>query len=266
MSPTHGGLTLIFMRSFRNSSWIWLICSATLLLTACGDRNGLEITSEVDEPHYRRGVQMLRSGQNQVALEAFLKVIDKRNGDAPESHLEVGQIYLNHIHDPIAAIYHFRKYLELRPNSPQAPMVRDLIDTSKKQFARQLPGQPLDDYYERTDLLDLVERLKRENERMKIELAAVQAEPLPVEESVRQVSPDTVRTTTGPSTATPRQTPTAPVSATAKRHVVARGDTLYSIAKRYYGNGNQWRTIYDANRSVMSSETDLKIGTALVIP
>ncbi len=209
---------------------------------------------------------MLRSGQNQVALGAFLKVIEKRNGDAPESHLEVGQIYLNHIHDPIAAIYHYRKYLELRPNSPQAPMVRDLIDTSKKQFARQLPGQPLDDYYERTDLLDLVERLKDENERMKTELAAIRAEPLPVVESARQQVSRTTRSGRGQAAVSPRQPPTAPASSAMARHVVARGDTLYSIARRYYGNGNRWREIYNTNRSVMSSETDLKIGTELVIP
>ena len=232
--------------------------SATLLFAACGDHGGMEITSEIDEPHYRRGIQMLRSGQNQVALGAFLKVIEKRNGEAPESHLEVGQIYLNHIHDPIAAIYHFRKYLELRPNSPQAPMVRDLIDTSKKQFARQLPGQPLDDYYERTDLLDLVERLKDENERMKTELAAIRAEPLPVVKPARQQVSQTAVSS--------RQPPSAPASSAMARHVVARGDTLYSIARRFYGNGNRWREIYNANRSVMSSETDLKIGTELVIP
>ena len=209
---------------------------------------------------------MLRSGQNQVALEAFLKVIDKRNGDAPESHLEAGQIDLNHIHDPIAAIYHFRKYLELRPNSPQAPMVRDLIDTAKKQFARQLPGQPLDDYYERTDLLDLVERLKRENEQMQAELAAIRAEPLPTEQPIRQSIPPAVRSDSQQAAVPSRQPPTVPPSSALARHVVARGDTLYSIARRYYGNGNEWRKIYDANRSVMSSETDLKIGTELVIP
>ena len=154
---------------------------AILLFASCQDRRGMQIASEVDEPHYRRGVQMLRSGQNQVALEAFLKVIEKRNGDAPESHLDVGKIYLDHIHDPIAAIYHFRKYLELRPNSPQSPVVRELIDTAKKEFARTLPGQPLDDHYERVDLLELVERLQNENESMKAELAAIRAQPLPTE-------------------------------------------------------------------------------------
>jgi len=66
---------------------------------------------------------MERSGQNQIALEAFLKVIEKRGDDAPESHLEAGLIYLNHIKDPIAAIYHFRKYIEIKPNSARGQQV-----------------------------------------------------------------------------------------------------------------------------------------------
>lgn len=240
--------------------------AAILLLASCRDRQGMQIASEVDEPHYRRGVQMLRSGQDQVALEAFLKVIEKRNGDAPESHLDVGKIYLDHIHDPIAAIYHFRKYLELRPSSPQSPVVRELIDTAKKEFARTLPGQPLDDHYERVDLLDLVERLQNENESMKAELDAIRAQPLLTE---GQSSPTTavrsdIRTSPAPSAIT-RTTP-QPISGANRRHVVTRGETLYSISKRYYGSGNRWREIYLANRSVMTSETDLKVGTRLVIP
>ena len=55
-------------------------------------------------------------------------------------------------------------------------------------------------------------------------------------------------------------------SGATRRHVVTRGETLYSISKRYYGTGNRWREIYLANRSVMTSETDLKVGTPLVIP
>ncbi|MEZ5275664.1 MAG: LysM peptidoglycan-binding domain-containing protein [Opitutaceae bacterium] len=254
------------MRFVRESPTAWVFLVMLLLLAGCRDRSGLEITSETDEPHYRRGIQMLRSGQNQVALEAFLKVIEKRNGDAPESHLEVGQIYLNHIQDPIAAIYHFRKYLELRPNSPQSPMVRELIDTSKKQFARQLPGQPLDDYYQHADLLDLVERLQLENKQMKAQLAAIQAEPLPSAEPPRTTTGPALRSGTTRAAEPVRAAPTTPTRAGGTRHVVARGDTLYSISKRYYGSGNRWREIYTANRSIMSSETDLKVGSELIIP
>ena len=131
-----------------------------LFVVACDTNRGLQITAEVDEPHFRRGMQMARSGQNQVALEAFLKVIEKRRSDAPESHLEAGQIYLNHIEDPIAAIYHFRKYLEARPNSPQAAQVRQLIKTSMREFARMLPGEPYEASIDKIELLEKLEALK----------------------------------------------------------------------------------------------------------
>jgi tetratricopeptide (TPR) repeat protein len=252
------------MRSVPNGRWAWLMGVAILATTSCQDRQGIQLTSEVDEPHYRRGRQVLRSGQNQVALEAFLKVIEKRNGDAPESHLDVGKIYLDHIQDPIAAIYHFRKYLELRPNSQQSRVVRQLIDTSKKQFAFTLPGQPLDDHYERVDLLDLVERLQNENNQMRSELAAIRAQPLPTSEVRSNPRTTTAIASSGFVRSPPNVAQTN--STRSKQHEVIRGETLYSISKLYYGTGNRWREIYLTNRSVMMSETDLKVGTQLVIP
>jgi len=75
---------------------------------------------ETNEPYYRQGDQLKRQGRYQEALAAYLKVIEKRNEDAPESQLEAGLIYQQYLKDPIYAIYHFRKYLELEPNSRQA--------------------------------------------------------------------------------------------------------------------------------------------------
>lgn len=46
---------------------------------------------------------------------------------------------------------------------------------------------------------------------------------------------------------------------------VEKGDTLYSIARRFYGSGKKWRKILDANRSVLSAER-VKIGQKLLIP
>jgi tetratricopeptide (TPR) repeat protein len=86
---------------------------------------------------------MERQGRWDEALAAYLKVIDRRGDAAPESNLDAGLIYLNHIKDPIYAIYYFRRYLELEPNSKQAVYVKGLIDAAKREFARALPGQPL---------------------------------------------------------------------------------------------------------------------------
>jgi LysM repeat protein len=52
-------------------------------------------------------------------------------------------------------------------------------------------------------------------------------------------------------------------------YVVKKGDTLWSIAKKYYGDGKQWRKILDANTKSLSTAGNtktLRVGFQLVIP
>lgn len=59
--------------------------------------------------------------------------------------------------------------------------------------------------------------------------------------------------------------PAAPKSGTT--YTVVRGDTLWSIAKRFYGQGSKWPTIYEANKSVIGPNPNLIFpGQVLVIP
>ncbi|BBO18484.1 conserved hypothetical protein [Candidatus Brocadia pituitae] len=51
-----------------------------------------------------------------------------------------------------------------------------------------------------------------------------------------------------------------------KRHTVLQGDTLYTLAVKYYHNGTQWEKIFDANKKTLKSKKFLKIGQELVIP
>lgn len=60
----------------------------------------------------------------------------------------------------------------------------------------------------------------------------------------------------------PPDTPAAPAGQ--RRHTVASGDTLWDLAQRYYGNGNQWRKIADANG--IRDPRKLRVGTVLTIP
>lgn len=140
-------------------------------LASCSDNDHVNSASELDEPGYREGEALLKTGRKQEALAAFLKVISKRGDDAPESHLELGLLYLQHINDPLAAIYHFKKYLALRPNSPQAPLVKQRIDAAIREFARTIPAQPLEGQPQRVDLVAALDRLKQENEALKQQLA-----------------------------------------------------------------------------------------------
>lgn len=59
----------------------------------------------------------------------------------------------------------------------------------------------------------------------------------------------------------------APARATSGRtHVVAKGDTLSSIARKYYGDSSKWKTIFNANRNRIADPNRLTVGTKLIIP
>jgi tetratricopeptide (TPR) repeat protein len=266
-----------------------------------GDANSL--ASELDDSNYRDGQQMERQGRWDEALADYLKVIDRRGDSAPESNLDAGLIYLNHIKDPIFAIYHFRKYLELEPNSKQAVYVRGLIDAAKREFARVLPGQPLESQTDHLGVEEQVERLQRENDELKVEIAALRAgTPLPVTHSsaidVPAITPPQAPAEDAPPAAeaspislapsdqadkgqapgisdAPQEEapaaakPSRPAAASTggRHHVVAKGDTLFNLAMKYYGSRSKWRDIFAANRELLTNENSpLKIGMDLKIP
>ncbi|MCH6546705.1 MAG: tetratricopeptide repeat protein [Deltaproteobacteria bacterium] len=106
---------------------------------------------------FKNGEDYLRQGRHYQALSSFLKVVDS-TPIAPESHLYLGQLYLERTKDPVLAIYHFREYLKYSPASRQAPMVRELINTAKKEFARTFPANLFDAQLERMDMLDVIEQ------------------------------------------------------------------------------------------------------------
>lgn len=76
--------------------------------------------------------------------------------------------------------------------------------------------------------------------------------------------PSVIKTATGGSPAT---VPTAPVQsapAGPRRYTVRKGDTLWGIAQRYYGNGARWTTIASANG--IKNPRLLQVGHVLTIP
>jgi nucleoid-associated protein YgaU len=59
---------------------------------------------------------------------------------------------------------------------------------------------------------------------------------------------------------------TAPAQAPARTHTVVKGDSLSKIAKRVYGDAQQWRRIYDANRDIVSDPDLIYPGQVLKLP
>ncbi|HEX2852072.1 MAG TPA: LysM peptidoglycan-binding domain-containing protein [Opitutaceae bacterium] len=276
-------------------------CLALVLIAigaGCGGRDTQPVAAEIDEPYYRQGQQFVKQGRTQEALALFLKVIEKRGEQSSaESHLEAGLIYLHHSKDPIEAYHHFRQYLA-QPNPRQAAAVRALVDTAKLEFARTLPGQPFANPAVRTDLLEQLAKAKRDNEELVAENAALRAAaplrttrgpisndapqnrivlpiPTPVipveEDSPVSLAPTQPLPANDAQTSAGNRAPPARPGATpaaGRRHVVEQGDTLFRLTQKYYGAPStaKARAIFEANRDVMKSETDLRIGMELKIP
>lgn len=73
------------------------------------------------------------------------------------------------------------------------------------------------------------------------------------------------RETTRSLNAQPRESRQQPASSPIK-HVVDEGESLYAIAQRYYGDGNLWPRLVEANRSRVGEEGHVMVGAELVIP
>ena len=60
--------------------------------------------------------------------------------------------------------------------------------------------------------------------------------------------------------------PATPTVSGSRYHTVAKGDTLYAIARTYYGDQRRWKDVYEANRSALPDPNMIKTGQRLVIP
>jgi LysM repeat protein len=287
-----------------------LILSLALLALAwsmggCMRDDQQPMASELDEPYYKQAQQLAKQGRPKEALSSYLKVIAKRNQDAPESFLEAGLINSETIKDPVTAIYFFRRYLELQPNSPQAERVRQRIVASSRDLVRSILGQTPNNTAERQEMQDQLGRLQQENDQLKSQLSALHSNPaansplkVVTEVETPSISVLSQRPSTSgaatldgspislapvPSTvvipapgraganrapvATAKPTPTP--AASGRKHTVQAGDSLYSIAVHYYGSAGasaHVQAIYEANHSLMKNVKDLRPGMELRIP
>jgi nucleoid-associated protein YgaU len=57
----------------------------------------------------------------------------------------------------------------------------------------------------------------------------------------------------------------APAKA-AQTHVVAAGDTLSKLAKKFYGDANQYMKIFEANKDQLKDPDKINVGQKLKIP
>ena len=230
---------------------IWAIL-ALLVVVSCGPSG--PIIHEDDDPAFDRGRSYLKVGKEEEALDEFLSVT-RRMLECPQSHLEAGRLLLSleSRKDPVSSIYHFRRFLLLKPESREASKVKQLIVTAEREIIRDLPGKPYEDYLELIALQEENAKLKRQLDDYKARLGA------PLEEAGQ------LPRTAVPVVVPPRPVP-PPQPAQVRSYVVQKGDSLYAISRKFYGDSSHIDRIFQANRDSLPSKNSLKVGQTLRIP
>ena len=78
--------------------------------------------------------------------------------------------------------------------------------------------------------------------------------------------PDFSDVVSGSSSTAPSPAKDTSEATTSRMYVVQAGDSLSKIAKKFYGNANAWKQIFEANRDVIKNPDLIQPGWKLQIP
>lgn len=214
-----------------------LLAKAMLLAAVAASTGCLpSVHSRLDEekePHFLEGKSRYAALDYKGAIESYEKAIEV-NPQSAAAHLEVGLLYEQNEQDFAAAIYHFQRFLVLRPKSDFEDRVKQQILACKQELAKAVSLPPISQR-----LQNDYEKLNVKNKQLTDELAAAQALIARLERLTNQPArPSPVaRSVAGPAIAI---VPSSQVvgmriaSATqGQTHIVKAGETPSLIAKKY---------------------------------
>ena len=229
---------------------------AMLALTGCDKSAQLTDEQEEREPFVKTGQAFMDQQQWEDAETAFKQAIDNKPLIA-RPHLDLAIIYQQYKINYIHAIYHYDRYLELRPDSEKT----EFINEQKLKVAQALANTLINTSPEVKQVVAQRNQLVQENAALKQQLATETTSKNV--EPAKQTVTKTIPKTASKPVATSKP---ASVSTTHQIYQVASGDTLTKIATKFYGDSGKWDIIFEANKDTMSSPSNLRVGQSLVIP
>jgi len=230
------------------------LCLAVVVLSACKKDAESSDAREERDPLVKTGQGYMEQQLWSEAEQSFKEALDNDPMMA-RPHLDLALIYQQYKPNYVHAIYHYDRYLELRPDSEKA----EFINEQKTKLQQAVANNIIKESPQVKQVLDELNRLRKENASLKKQLAdAATGTKSAAATAAEQPSP-------AASSASGDNQPASTAASHQIYHVVA-GDTLTKIATKYYGDSAKWDVIFEANKDTLPSPGDLRVGQTLVIP
>jgi LysM repeat protein len=231
------------------------------------------------ESHFLAGISRVNSLDFQGAIESFEKALEV-NPRSASAHFELGLLNYQRVNDYAAAIYHFERFMKLRPDDPKVERARECVLACKQEIAKTVDFTPLSPSVQSNleKLMNDNKQLKAENEQLRAQLIkwsqfyeSLQQQQHQQGQSIPQAATETVvQRPYEPVVAQPVEPAQRDSAASQsggatsegpRTHTVQRGETFYSIAQRY---GLDVNRLQSANPGVQP--TRLQVGQTLRLP
>ena len=215
---------------------------ALVLSAGCRRDVGSLDEEERSDPYVQEALRRHREGSIDDAMALYQEALD-RNPTLARAHLDLAQLLHDYKKDYVRAIYHYNRYMELRPGTEKQAMIKGRMQQAGQLYAATF-------FRTETHAAEKVASLERENLELKEELEHIQ-------EELREMRRRLERKGEGTKKNSIRATHT---------YQVQSGDTLISIAEDLYRDKNKWQLIYDANRDQIGESMSLRDGQVLKVP
>lgn len=241
------------MRTMRNDGIVGLFVVVALLVSGCGERVGRLDAQERALPLVAKAENKCLEGEFVAAVALYEKAL-MMHPAAARVHLDLALVQHDHTKDLIGAVYHYRRYIALRPDTEKDAMIDDRIRLAMQQLDARGVGLE-----ERS--LDRLVALEKENTGLRLKAEKLSAELKKTKQKL--VTAERARLSAS-SSPLDRRRPL--LRKRPKTYQVQRGDTLGSIAKDLYDDSSKWRDIYDANKAIIPDYDRVPAGLVLTIP
>ncbi|MFO7821187.1 MAG: LysM peptidoglycan-binding domain-containing protein [Lentisphaeria bacterium] len=248
------------------------VCMAAICLSGCsksglvGERN----------PYYIKGIKYRQQSDYRNAVSAFEKCL-RLSPESVEAHLQLGMLYEDHRRQPVKALYHYQKYLELRPDGKNAGVADEAVSRIEETLAADWAGlygvgTSAEEIQASVETLQrslnnlksqkkfLLEKLRETNRKLVLAQATLHRQ------TGRRRKSALNGAEAGEANADRKLVRHSDSDHEEEVYVVKKGDTLISIARSLYGKGALWDELQKYNEESLGEREELKVGEKLNVP